>query len=71
MVPLPRFGAVDWIVVRVVVSDRTEGAGDENVEGDLRDVVAVVIVWLEGFCMEDGELFEPSEAVEGNWLWRW
>ena len=41
---MPRFGAVDWIVVRVVVSDRTEGAGDENVEGDLRDAVAVVIV---------------------------
>ena len=66
MVPLARFGAVDWIVVRVVVSDRTEGAGDEKVEGDLRDVVAVVIVWLEGFGMEDGELFELSEAVEGN-----
>lgn len=64
--PLPRFGAVDWIVVRVVVSDRTEGAGDEKVEGDLSDVVAVVIVWLEGFCIEGGELYELSEAVEGN-----
>jgi len=28
VVPL---GAAEWIVVRVVVSDRTEGAGDENV----------------------------------------
>lgn len=25
------FGAMDWIVVRVVVSERTDGAGDEKV----------------------------------------
>lgn len=27
----PLFGVMDWIVVKVVVNDRTDGAGDENV----------------------------------------
>jgi hypothetical protein len=36
-------GAVDWIVVSVVVSERTDGVGEENA-----DVVAVVAVIADG-----------------------
>lgn len=32
----PPFGAIDCIVVSVVVKDRTEGAGEENVLSSLR-----------------------------------
>ena len=49
--------------MRVVVSDRTEGAGEEKVDGDLREVAVVVIVWFEGFGADDGEL-ELSDPVE-------
>lgn len=36
-------GAVDWIVVSVVVRERTDGVGEENAE-----VVAVVAVIADG-----------------------
>lgn len=60
---------MDWIVVRVVVSDRTEGAGEEKVDGDLTEVAVVVIVWFEGFGADDGEEVELSDPVEGDWWW--
>ena len=62
---MPKLGAVDWIVVRVVVSDRTEGAGEEKVDGDLTEVAVVVIVWFEGFGWDEGEEAELSEPANG------
>lgn len=55
-------GAVDVMVVSVVVSDRTEGAGEENVEGDLREVAVVVMVWFDGFGWDEGPA--DSDALE-------
>jgi len=49
------------------VSDRTEGAGEEKADGDLREVAVVVIVWFEGFGADDGEEFELSDPIEGDW----
>ena len=63
------WGAMDWIVVRVVVSDRTEGAGLENVLSPPRresippPIVRLVpatelVPWLSG------AMVEPSFSVE-------
>lgn len=58
-------GAAEWIVVRVVVRDRTDGAGDENVLSTplplLAPSVFVVCCPEEGAC--DGAASECAASV--------
>ena len=63
-------GPIDWIVVSVVVRDRTEGAGDEKVLSpplrESRPPVAVRLVPATEEAMWDGALMEwpPSWSVD-------